>query len=117
MNESEVGRELSESDLKALVGEAEWERLTDEDDAQIPTILIGREQAHENIFMAFQSRAEVEFLLAQLTSLLVHQQGKPAEYAISVRGRAMTSGDYYEQTPELNVNEERPDEAMLTPYD
>ncbi|NEQ98810.1 MAG: hypothetical protein F6K30_19165, partial [Cyanothece sp. SIO2G6] len=87
---------------------AEWDRIPNEDDSQIPTILVGKAQQHENIFIVFQSRSEVEYLLSQLTSLLIHQQGENAEYAVSVRGCSMTAGDYYELTPELN--EENPNE-------
>lgn len=115
MNMNGAGLELSESELKALVGEAEWDRITNEDDTHIPTILVGREQQHENIFIAFQSRSEVEYLLSQLTSLLVHQQGENSEYAVSLRGRSMTAGDYYEQTPQFNPDNQ--DESFPTPYD
>ena len=75
MNMNGAGLELSESELKALVGDTEWERITNEDDTNIPTLLVGREQPHENIFIAFQSRSEVEYLLSQLTSLLVQAAG------------------------------------------
>lgn len=110
-----TGLELTESELKALVGEAEWERITQADDSQVPTLVVGRDQPHDNVFIAFQSRSEVEYLLSQLTSLLVHQQGDQAEYAVSVRGQIMTSGNYYDLTPQSS--EDSSDEAVFTPYD
>lgn len=80
-----------EKRLRELLGDAEFDRLANEDDSEIPTVVIGRDQSHKNIFLAFQSKAELEGLIHQLTSVLASSDD---DLTVSVQGQIETFGEY-----------------------
>ena len=89
-----------EKRLRAEWGDELYEQvmlLPDDDEEQeraIPTLVVGRDQTHDNVFIQFQDRKEVEFLISQLASLLTHDS---EDYGVSVRGQVTTFGEYCDQ--------------------
>ncbi|NJN22570.1 MAG: hypothetical protein HC812_17075 [Leptolyngbya sp. RL_3_1] len=60
------------------------------DDSDVPTVVI--RPSGSNIFLQFENRRELEFLIAQLSSLLVHQN--ETDLGVTVKGNLTTFGEY-----------------------
>lgn len=60
------------------------------DDSDIPTVAIKREG--RNIFLQFENRREIEFLIAQLSNLLIHPE--ESDLGVTVKGNVTTFGEY-----------------------
>ncbi len=60
------------------------------EDSDVPTVVIKRDG--NNIFLQFESRREVEFLIAQLSNLLIHQE--ELDLGVTVKGNVTTFGEY-----------------------
>lgn len=80
-----------EKRIRELLGDAEFDRLANEDDSEIPTVVIGRNQSHENIFLAFQNKAALEGLIHQLTSVLASSDD---DLTVSIQGQIETFDEY-----------------------
>jgi hypothetical protein len=63
------------------------------DDSDVPTVVINRDG--NNIFLQFESRREVEFLIAQLSNLLIHSE--ELDLGVTVKGNVTTFGEYCSQ--------------------
>ena len=63
------------------------------DDSNIPTVVIKR--GGSNIFLQFENRHEIEFLIAQLSNLLIHQE--ELDLGVTVKGDVTTFGEYCSQ--------------------
>lgn len=64
------------------------------DDSDIPTVVIQGQGS--NIFLQFENRCEIEFLMAQLSNLLLHQE--EADLGVTVKGTVTTFGEYCTQS-------------------
>ncbi|NET32016.1 MAG: hypothetical protein F6K19_08435 [Cyanothece sp. SIO1E1] len=60
------------------------------DDSDIPTVVIKR--GSNSIFLQFENRDEIEFLIAQLSNLLIHR--KEEDLGVTVKGNVTTFGEY-----------------------
>ncbi|HAX86632.1 MAG TPA: hypothetical protein DCY91_10270 [Cyanobacteria bacterium UBA11370] len=60
------------------------------DDTDVPTVVIKRDGS--NIFLQFENRREIEFLIAQLSNLLIHQD--ELELGVTVKGNVTTFDEY-----------------------
>ncbi len=60
------------------------------EDSDVPTVVIKRDG--NNIFLQFESRREVEFLIAQLSNLLIHPE--EVDLGVTVKGNVTTFGEY-----------------------
>jgi hypothetical protein len=60
------------------------------DDNDVPTVVINCEG--DNIFLQFENRREIEFLIAQLSNLLLHQE--ESDLGVTVKGTVTTFGEY-----------------------
>jgi hypothetical protein len=60
------------------------------DDSDIPTVVIKREGS--SIFLQFENRREIEFLIAQLSNLLIHHE--ELDLGVTVKGDVTTFGEY-----------------------
>ncbi|MEG4321711.1 MULTISPECIES: hypothetical protein [unclassified Microcoleus] len=63
------------------------------DDSDIPTLVIKGEGS--SIFLQFENRREIEFLIAQLSNLLIHH--KELDLGVTVKGYVTTFGEYSSQ--------------------
>lgn len=61
------------------------------DDSDVPTVVIKRDGS--NIFLQFENRREIEFLIAQLSNLLIHQD--ELDLGVTVKGNLTTFGEYF----------------------
>ncbi len=60
------------------------------DDSDVPTVVIKRDGG--NIFIQFENRREIEFLIAQLSNLLIHQD--ELDLGVTVKGNVTKFGEY-----------------------
>lgn len=60
------------------------------DDSDVPTVVIKRDGS--NIFLQFENRREIEFLIAQLSNLLLHKD--ELDLGVTVKGNVTTFGEY-----------------------
>ncbi len=60
------------------------------DDTDVPTVVIKRDGS--NIFLQFENRREIEFLIAQLSNLLIHQD--ELDLGVTVKGNVTTFDEY-----------------------
>ena len=64
--------DLDNKQLRELLGAEEYDRLAnDESDGDIPTVLVGQKGGN-NVFLSFEDKSDVEFLIYQLSSMLAH---------------------------------------------
>ena len=59
------------------------------DDSDIPTVIIKGEGS--SIFLQFDNRREIEFLIAQLSNLLIHHE--ELDMGVTVKGYVTTFGE------------------------
>lgn len=90
--------EQMELRLRKEMGDAEYDRLANEDDSHIPTVEVGRTvEGASNVFLTFRSREDLEDLIHLLSAELSAGETKPA---VSLRGRVMTFGEWCDANPE-----------------
>lgn len=63
------------------------------DDSDIPTVIIKGEGS--SIFLQFENRREIEFLIAQLSNLLIHHE--ELDLGVTVKGYVTKFGEYSSQ--------------------
>ncbi len=68
------------------------------DDGDRPTVVIKGQGS--NIFLQFENPRAIEFLIAQLSNLLLHQE--EADLGVTIKGSVTTFGEYCAQS---SVNE------------
>ncbi|NER00275.1 MAG: hypothetical protein F6K30_26860 [Cyanothece sp. SIO2G6] len=78
-----IDTELDDQQLIALLGQDEWDQLTNIDDGAIPTVVIGPDQESSNVFLKFRAKSDVLDVIHRLTSLLEHDD---SSLAIQVDG-------------------------------
>lgn len=89
--------EAMEQRLRAELGADKYDQLADEDDGPIPTVEIGRDVSDAaNLFLAFNSREDLEDLIHLLSAELSSGDAKPT---VSLRGRVLSFGEWCEVNP------------------
>ncbi len=76
----------SEEQIKQLIPDIDSQL----DDTDVPTVVIKRDGS--NIFLQFENRREIEFLIAQLSNLLIHQD--ELDLGVTVKGNVTTFDEY-----------------------
>ncbi|NEP43409.1 MAG: hypothetical protein F6K35_30965 [Okeania sp. SIO2H7] len=85
---------LDDLELRKLLGDAEYDRIANDTEAErsVPTVVVDGQyrKGDRNVFLQFENKESVLFLVQQLQSMLEHGH----ELNVTLSGEVTTFGEY-----------------------